>query len=142
MPVLELFFSNIAAVLTQFASEYNLALERYYHQEHSWRFNFRHPKGGAASIEVMKESETQVKVYNYWWLDDYDKFTRYAKQSGSEVLEREQVNSNLLENHLREILSWDIGDWTQITTCYEEFWKHHGRDFIEKDVERFPLPRI
>lgn len=143
LPSLEAFFSQIGDVLNQFSSQHNLALDKYYHQSPSWRFNFRHPKGGVASIDVMKESDHSLKIDCYWWLDDYDKFTRFIKRDESEVLDVGSVKlSDLLENKFREILSWKLGEWTQIATGYEEYWKPQGSKWIEKDVERYPQPKV
>jgi hypothetical protein len=143
LPALEAFFSQIADVLNQFASRHNLMLDKYYHQSHSWRLNFRHPKGGVASIDVMKESDDSVRLYGYWWLDDYDQFTRFSKRDESDLLELSGINLNEhLENKLKDILCWELGDWTQIGTGYEEFWRPMGKKAIQKDVERYPKPKV
>ena len=142
LPALDSFFSLIADLLNEFASRHHLSLAKYYHQSHSWRFNFRHPKGGVASIEVMKETDDSVKLYSYWWHDDYDTFTRYAKRDESGLLEAGKLSANLLEKKLKEILSWELGEWTETATGYEEHWKPYGREFIEKDVERYPRPKV
>jgi hypothetical protein len=143
LPALEAFFSQIADVLNQFASRHNLMLDKYYHESPSWRFNFRHPKGGVASIDVMKESDDSVKIHGYWWLDDYDKFTRFLKTDESEEFNVDAVNLNdLLENKFKAILSWELGEWTRIATGYEEYWKPQGRKWIEKNVERYPKPKV
>jgi hypothetical protein len=143
LPVLEAFFSQIADVLNQFASRHNLMLDKYYHESHSWRFNFRHPKGGVASIDVLKETDNSVKIYGCWWLDDYDKFTRFLKRDESEKFELSNVNlSELLKNKLKEILSWELGEWTQIASGYEEIWRPMGKKSIQKDVERYPKPKV
>jgi hypothetical protein len=43
---------------------------------------------------------------------------------------------------LKEILFWKLGEWTQTATGYEDHWKPQGKDWIEKDVEKYPKPRI
>lgn len=143
LPALEAFFTPIADVLTHFASDHNLMLDKYYHQSPSWRLNFRHPKGGIASIDVMKESDHTLKIYGYWWLDDFDKFTRFIKRDESDVLDVGDTNLRVLvEKKFKEILSWELGEWTQNATGYEEYWKPQGRKWIEKDVERYPKPKV
>ena len=141
LPALESFFSTIAGDLNEFASRHNLSLEKYWHQFPSWRFNFRHPKGGVASIEVMKEGDS-VRIYSYWWLDNYDEFTRYEKRDESEMVEKSKVNLDFLESKFRGIISWELGEWTQVATGHEDYWKPHGREYIEKDVERYPQPKV
>jgi len=142
-PALDLFFSQIADVMNHFASRHNLLLNKYYHQYPSWRFNFRHPKGGLASIEVVKASDESLKIYGCWWLDDYDKFTRFLKRDEPELFNIGAVNLNeVLEKKFKEILSWELGEWTQVATGYEKAWKPQGREWVEKDVERYPKPKV
>jgi hypothetical protein len=141
LPALVSFFSTVADLLTEFASTYNLSLDKYWHQFHSWRFNFQHPKGGLASVEVMKEDDS-VRIYSYWWLDSYDEFTRSIKKDESEMLEKSEVTLDLLEGKFRSVLSWELGEWTQIAKGYEDFWKPLGREYLEKDMERYPRPRV
>lgn len=142
LPALESFFGPIADLLNQFASRHHLMLDKYYHDSPSWRFNFRHPKGGVASIDVMKESDDSLKLHGYWWLDDYDKFTRFLRRDESEAFNLNSVNLNeLLEEKFKAILAWELGEWTQVATGYENSWKPFGRKWIEKDVERYPEPK-
>jgi hypothetical protein len=72
LPTLEAFFSEISDVLKKFAEDFNLKIDQYWHQMPSWRFSFKHPKDGIACIEVMKESVTAIKIYSYWWIDDFE----------------------------------------------------------------------
>ena len=141
LPRLESFFSAIAEELDAFSLKHNLLIDKYWHQFASWRFSFRHPKGGAACIEVMKEGQS-VKIYCYWWLDKYDEFTRYSKRKEFDVIDRDDVTIDLLECRLREILAWEVDDWTDIKTDYREYWQTSGKEFIEKDVEKFPQPKV
>ncbi|MBA3786012.1 MAG: hypothetical protein H0X15_10855 [Acidobacteria bacterium] len=141
-PILESFFSKVANVLSEFGSTHNLKLEKYYHDNPSWRFNFQHPKGGIASIDVVKESDDSVRICRYWWIDDYDKFSRYIKRDESKTIKISDVNLIFLKNQLEEILSWKLSEWTQTATGYENYWKPQGKDWIEKDVEKYPKPRI
>ena len=143
LPALESFFSEIAGVLNRFASSHNLMLDKYYHQSHSWRFNFRHPKGGVASIDVMKESDDSIKIYLYWWVDDYDKFTRFARTDETPAYEVGSIDlAQVLEERLRTVLSWEPGTWTQVAMGYEQFWKPQGEKWLQKDVERYPMPKV
>lgn len=137
-PVLEAFFSTKSKILNEFGVKYNLKLEKYWHHNPSWRFDFQHPKGGVASIDVEKESDDSIKIYKYWWIDDYDKFTRFVKNDESKEIKISEVNLNFLESNLKEVLRWKKEEWSQIANDYEKIWKPYGREFIEKDVEKYP----
>ncbi len=141
LPTLELFFSPIADSLNEFAAKHNLRIDRYYHQMHSWMLCFRQPKGGAASIEVMKESDDSIMIYGNWWLDDYDAFTRFIQ--GDEGILFRMGDENLeqiLEEQFRKILSWQLGEWSKVVTGYKAAWSPFGKEFIERDIERYPKP--
>src|SRR5262245_14965727 len=96
LPRLEYFFSTLSEVLNAFSSKHDLLVDKYWHQFPSWRLSFRHPKGGVACLEVMKE-EDGIKIYSYWWLDKYDEFTRYSKRTESDLIERALMTVDLLE---------------------------------------------
>ncbi len=120
-PEYEAFFAPVAHSLRSFSSKHNLMLDRYYHESPSWRFNFRHPKGGVSSLDVIKESESSVKIGLYWWIDDYDNFTRFVRSD--ETPSFEVTNADLipiLEEQFSKVLSWELGDWTTIATGYEQ----------------------
>jgi hypothetical protein len=143
LQALEAFFAPIADVLSTFAESHNLILDRYYHESPSWRFNFRHPKGGIASIDVMKESDESIKTHLYWWVDDYYKFTRFSRVSSSKEIRIRDVNLvNILEEELKRVLAWEAGEWTNVTTGYEKIWSPMGREWLEKDAERYPEPKV
>ena len=143
LPALEAFFSPLADVLNGFGARYNLMLDRYYHQFPSWRFNFRHPQGGLASLEVMKDSEDSIKIHLYWWIDDYDKFTRSSRTGETPSYEVNGTDmAQILEEQLRRVLSWGLGEWSQFTTGFEQAWKSRGRRWLQEDVKRYPLPKV
>ncbi len=143
LPALEAFFAPIAGSLTEFGIRHHLMLDRYYHQSPSWRFNFRHPKSGVGSLDVMKWTEDSIKISLLWWIDDYDKFTRFLRWDETQEY---QVGSGdlaqILETQLRRVLSWEPGEWTQVAADYEQLWKPYPREWIETDVERYPTPKL
>ena len=143
LPVLESFFAPIANLLTAFGAKHNLMLEKYWHEFPSWRFSFRHPKGGVACLEVMRDSPSSIKLYRYWWIDDYDNFSRYAKRDETQRYELATPNlKQILEEQFSGLLSWDKDTWTQVATGYESSWKRHGRESFERDVARYPEPTV
>ena len=124
LPVLEEFFSRIGDLLTKFADDFNLKIERYWHQMPSWRLNFKHPKGGFACIEVMKNHESEIKIYSYWWLDDFDKGTRHSRTTESDSYRLEDLQLyDLLRENLKLIVSWTSNEWTDISSGFQEAWK-------------------
>jgi hypothetical protein len=141
-PEFDPFFSAIADILEEFASMHNLRLVKYYHGEPSWRFNFGHPKGGAASVDLIKESSNSLKVYQYWWIDSFENFTRSAKQKESEPISPDVITLESLEDKLIEILAWDLDDWTEIASGYEQHWKPMGKQWLKIKSEQYPTPRI
>lgn len=141
---LESFFSRFSDDFSEFATKHNLEIKKYWHEFPSWRFNFRHPQGGVACIEIMKESENELKVYGYWWLDDYDKGTRYAKRYESEVLNVKDVSvPNLLESILRQIVSWPINSWTEIGTGFQSEWaRAFTKEQFMKLRDQYPIVKL
>jgi hypothetical protein len=142
LEILEPFFASISDKLNEFASKHELLLERYYHESPSWRFSFRHPRRGVGCVEVMRVFDDSIKVYIYWWLDDYDQFARFIKRDETPEYVVGEVNLvELLDEQLRTVLSWDPGVWTQVATGYERYWRPMGKVWIERNDERYPVPK-
>ena len=117
-----------------FAAKHHLLIDKYWHNLPSWRFSFRHPKGGFGGIEVFKEGDEEIKVSGYWWLDDYDKGIRRGRRHESGVL---NVNSfvmlDLLEDVLNKLVSWPLDSWTEEAHGLGDSWKKH---FCKEEFER------
>ncbi len=106
LPMLEKFFGQFSDELESFAERYNLLINKYYHQFHSWGFSFKHPKGGIGSSELIKESNSFVRVTSYWWIDNYDKFTRFSRASETVLIKAKKENIiQILEVKFAEVLS-------------------------------------
>ncbi len=143
LPSLEEFFSGVSDVLTKFAEDFNLKIDQYWHQMPSWRFSFRHPKGGVACLEVMKESATDIKIYSYWWIDDFERATRYSRSTETKVFRLGDVElRNLLQDALTLLLSWPLNAWTEITTGYAQAWSCYTREDFSKFESAYPLPKV
>ena len=140
---LESFFARIADILNAFAAKHNLMIDRYYHDSPSWRFAFRHPKGGVATVDVMREPNDSIKLYSYWWIDVYDKFTRFTRmQEGATWKIGQGDLALLLEEQLRTVLSWQPGEWTWEMKGFEKPWGIAPREWVENDFMRYPVPKI
>lgn len=144
LPKLEAFFSKISKVLEDFASTYNLMIDKYYHQGRDWTFRFRHPKGGVGGITVKKSSEEQyVWIGAAWSLDDYDKCTRSIKHTKMEKCSIEgKVLNAFLNKIFKTILSWQKEDLSPLKCKYADWRKQWTREEFECKDERYPTPKL
>lgn len=134
------FFSQFSWAFLNFAAEHHLRIDKYWHDFPSFRFSFRHPKGGAACIEVFRESENQLSVFGYWWMDNYDQGTRSGKRYQSETLTVDVIDiAELLEVTLTTIVGWPLDSWTDVNSELGDSWKKSfTREQFESEVENYP----
>jgi predicted MPP superfamily phosphohydrolase len=137
---LDKFFSQFSWAFLNFAAKHHLQVDNYWHDFPSWRFSFKHPKEGAACIEVFREGEAQVSVYAYWWMDDYEKGTRNGRTHQSEILSVDAIEmSDLLEETLTRTVSWPLNSWTDVTTGLGDVWKRtFTKEQFEDQVDNYP----
>ena len=144
LPKLEVFFSKISKFLEDFATSYNLMIDKYYHQGKDWTFRFRHPEGGLGGITVKKSNEEEcVWIGASWSLDDYDKGTRSSKYTEMEKcsLEGKELKE-FLTRILRTILSWQKEDLGQsIANPYREQIETTREEF-DHQYEKYPIPKL
>ena len=125
-------FSQFSWAFLNFAADHHAKIDKHWHGFDSWRFSFRHSKGGAACIEVFREVETGISVSAYWW-DDYANGTRSATVFRSETRTVDSFEmSNLLEQTLREVVAWPVNSWTNVTEGWDYSWK---KDFTKEHFE-------
>jgi hypothetical protein len=111
---IETFFEKISQTLNQFATKFNLAIDKYYHEGADWTFRFTHPLGGNGHIQVMKAGTESVWLALGWYKDDYDSFTRSVKYDTWKDVPLEPIQLfGSLEKALKTILSWKLGEWTE-----------------------------
>lgn len=145
---MEEFFAPFSDELEKFAEKHNLLIDRYWHQFHSWRFSFKHPKGGIGCLEFSKETDSLKDgslfvIYSFWWLDDYDKSTRFHHRSETNLFEAETGKlSQMLEECFDEILSWQLDEWTNKTSGFENSWNIYSREEFYKLVDKYPVPKL
>lgn len=138
---LESFFAPFAAVLQSFRERHNLKLEKYYHEEPSWSFTFRHPSGGVGKISVLR-SRDEVDFDCSWWYDDYDTMTRHIKRAREEhVPAQAEVMGEELERTLPVVLSWQAGSWDEAHGGYKVWQKTWTRDEFLRLPETYPIPK-
>ena len=140
LPFLEAFFDRIALPLNTFAQRHNLRIEKYTHQSPSWDFTFKHPKGGVGKIEVLKKTDTSIKVNAYWWIDNYEKATRSIKNLNPiEMSIGDPDLINILDQILQYVVQWDIGSWDKVVSGYESIWHSMDRETFN-DLSSYPDP--
>ncbi len=127
-------------MLEGFADRHNLRLERYYHQNPTWDFLFRHPAGGVGKIEVWKQGGV-LEVRWYWWIDTYDELKRQSKKAGPVVIDADEERlGEVLAGTLHEVLSWRPGALDEVS--HQPWWASTPRDVVELAPCRYPLPRL
>ena len=143
LPKLEEIFAPFSIELTRFAEKYNLLIDKYWHQFHSWRFSFKNPKGGIGCIEFSHEKDNLFVIYSFWWLDDYAKSTRFHYRNETDLFEAKAERiSKKLEESLNEILSLQLGQWTITTSGFEDSWKIYGEEEFYKLNDKYPVPKL
>lgn len=143
LPELERFFGKFSEVLDGFAQEHHLRLEKYYHQAPAWAFLFRHPQGGAASIEVRRQAESDwLAIDRGWWYDDYATETRSLKtRAGTPFPVDIEVIRSRLQETLCEIVGWRLGDWEKsVKRGWQETWT--SKEQFDALLNEYPLPSL
>jgi hypothetical protein len=82
-PTLRAAFDRLAPGLETFAGRHSLSIERYKRGFPIWTFSCRHPKGGAASVQLgLAQTRGAGKVVGtvqpHWWVDIQDERKRLA----------------------------------------------------------------
>jgi hypothetical protein len=140
----EVFFAPINTVLTAFAADHNLLLEKYYHDAPCWSLRFAHPSSGEAKVDICRGEDSKAKVSGVWWCDDYDTFTRSLRYSDEIRCEPipEIVQPALLET-LKVVVAFERGKWSQVATGYRDIWKKTWtKSQFEKLTEGLPKPKL
>jgi hypothetical protein len=143
LPKLRAFFRKISKVLKHFARTHNLKIDKYYHQGPAWTFRFRHPKGGVGQIFVRKSDEEHVLVAVDWFIDDYDKLTRYDKHTELQKCSLDHTAlRTFLEEMLKTMLSWRKEDLTPFKSKYHCWQREMTKEEFEKKVEKYPISKL
>jgi len=138
------FFEELSPILFGFATAHNLAIDKYYHDSPSWTFRFGHPNGGAAGIHVERINDSEIRIGRSWYIDDFDKFTRYLKSDAGIQLNLREIDlAKILERALKDIVTWNISDMIAHPD-YEKFWSQYSREewLQMSPVERLPKPKL
>jgi hypothetical protein len=137
------FFQRHSAVLLDFASAHNLAVDEYYHESPSWSFRFRHPKGGGAHVHLEHLDDLTIRIGGAWYIDEYETFTRHLKGAKSRDLLLENIDLRKeLEAHLNQVVSWGKKELTPHPD-YKNVWSLHSKEEWSQifTIERLPVLR-
>ncbi len=137
------FFQKHSAVLLDFASTHNLAVDEFYHESPSWSFRFRHPKGGGAHLHLERIDDLTIRIGGAWYIDEYETFTRHLKWAKNHDLLLENIDLRKeLEAHLNQVVSWEKKELTPHPD-YKNVWSLHSKEEWNQifTTERLPVLR-
>ena len=142
-PKVEEFFGKISNVLEDFAKTHNLSLTKYARQWPAWCFIFRHPEAGIGRIEVEKAGKRSVIIRPSWCIVDFENSTFWVKEPKTVKcsLDHEAL-SRVLEDTLKQIVSWNKEDLKAIKSQYHDFGTHCNRAEFERAQQEYPFPKI
>lgn len=144
LPKLKIFFSKIAVVLNKFAQDYGLKIEKYDHQISGWEFRFRHIRGGAGYIDVLKGDEESVKLNAVWMIDDYETGTRFLKTSDVVISTLDEIElHDKLTKMIKLVFSWHQEDLRSYRSDVYQQWKEKWtKEDFERLNDKYPLPKV
>src|SRR5579872_3683625 len=141
----DMFFAPIGPTIIDLARQYNLVLEKYYHDAPCWSLCFSHPQAGSAKVDICQESDSTVSIVGVWWVDDYDCGTRSLKWTTKAEVGRESgfVKKGVIAA-LKTLLGSKLGEWTQIATGYHGIWSKTWTkaQFEQLQSAQFPVPNF
>ena len=140
----KIYFNNISAILFKFASDFNLMIDKYYHNSKSWTFRFKHPKGGGGSVSLFYENGENCSIGNAWHINEYDTFTCYYKNGNNNYYKIADVNVyKALEDKLKEVIAWDKNDLKPHRGYKNPWGKYSKKQWLEiYSVENYPKVRL
>lgn len=138
---LERFYAPLVSALEDFAVHHNLQLDRYHKHTSNWHFEFRHPAGGTASIQVMKFSEDSLLLAAFWTITDFDAFTRRVWAAEHRTVPRDGARlAGALTESLNEVLARRVPDTTPDGVDYRQSWRADFVPAMRESELRLPLP--
>jgi len=120
-----------------------LKIEKYDHQISGWEFRFRHIKGGAGYIDVLKGDEESVKLNAVWWLDDYETGTRFSKTSDIVISSLDKIELyDKLTEMIKLVFSWQREDLSPYKSEVYQRWKETWtKEEFEHINDEYPIPK-
>ena len=126
LPGLEAFFAPVAVVLEGFASRHQLKIEKYYHQNHAWDFDFRIPDaGGVGKIQVLRVDGDKVLVVGSRAMSDFERFQRSTYSWNCGTIARDDPRlPTVLRSLLQEMLTLPIERLVPDGRDYRILWSN------------------
>lgn len=138
---LDAFFAPLASRLEEFAERYNLRLLKYQQYNPSWDFLFRHPSGGVASIQVLKDGADHLHLAASWAIDDFKTYERKLWFAPIQRMARTDEDlRRKMEGLLRTVIQLSPSALRPASSKYPN-WKGKERE-LEEAVSWNPLPRF
>lgn len=135
----EEFFAPISGRLVQFASRFNLRLDKYHRGSSNWDFAFEHPLGGVGLLQVMKSSDDCLVLACNWTLDDRPAGVRHTRSTEPFGMNRDDPNlCGVLETMLRDMVSWRKDNWSRVIAGFKDLWARHPEAALGYNQ---PLPK-
>jgi hypothetical protein len=147
-PVLRAAFETLAPELTGFAERHSLRIERYKRGFPIWAFSFRHPKGGAASIQfglttALESGQVGATVQPHWWVDFEAERRRLAASFlALRLVSLDEVEvSEALEFELAKVLASEESALTRESRLVDPaLTAVRGPEYGPPDVGKLPWP--
>jgi hypothetical protein len=137
---MEQFFAPIAEAVREFAKRRNLLVDKYYHDGRDWSLRFNHPKGGQASIELLRDARDRLLISSAWHFDDYEKSMRFLYTRDVQTCPRDPIAvAKAIEDELQSIIAANFGAWQQGHHCP---WERYTREEFEAMIPKYPNPKL
>jgi hypothetical protein len=142
-------FQRLTPELADFAESHALLVERYKRGFAMWTFLFRHPKGGAASLQlsitVSRETgEPLATIFPHWWRDDETELRRKLGELAAlrDVAPEASIVRSALERALADVLHATPAVLTRESTIAERPKDAQGNPVYDiLDEVNLPLPK-
>jgi hypothetical protein len=90
----------------------------------------------------MKESATEIRIYSYWWIDNFEEATRYSRTSKTDALDLRRLElRGTLQDALSSLLSWPPNEWTEITSGFTQAWSGFTKEDFMKVEDSYSIPK-
>lgn len=124
MATKEAVFAPIAEALIAFGQRFNLHVTKYYKDSPGWLFGFRHPAGGIGSLQIMAQPPDEFLIVGHWNFDDRNSGTRHIRSTDFITVRSDNADlADVLEKMLREMASWQAGQWSKSVGGFGALWK-------------------
>jgi len=141
-------FQRLTPELADFADSHALLVERYKRGFAMWTFLFRHPKGGAASLQLSialsrETGEALATIFPHWWRDDEAELRRKLGELAAlrDVTLEASVLRSALERALADVLHAEQSVLTRESTIPERPKDAQGNPVFDVlDEANLPLP--